>query len=125
MTLPDDYLVRRCIDQWVVVGPTGLFVVGRTAGDPEPDARRAASMAYLVRTRLADVLPWVPFVSAVVVGDEARYGLACPVVEMQDLEQVLRTSGRQIADGALQLLRHHVPGIVQAIEFDRTAAFGS
>jgi len=124
MTLPDDYLVRRCIDQWVVVGPTGLFVIGRENSDPDADTRRTASMAHLLRTRLAEELSWVPFVSAVVVSDHARYGLACPVVKMHDLEPVLHSSGRQITDGALQLLRHHVPAEAAQIEFDRSASFG-
>lgn len=121
MTLPDDYLVRRCVDTWVVVGPTGLFVVGRANGDVEGCARRTSSMAQALRTRLADALPWVPFVSAVVVADAPNPGLACPVVAVADLGAVLCDSGRQLGDGALQLLRHHVPGVVQAIEFDRGA----
>lgn len=124
MTLPDDYLVRRCIDRWIVVGPTGLFVIGRANGDLDTDTRGAASMAHLLRTRLAEVLPWVPFVSPVVVADETRHGFSCPVVQMQDLRPVLATSGRQITDGALQLLRHHIPGVVQDIEFDRSAVSG-
>lgn len=119
MTLPDDFLVRRCIDQWVVVGPTGLFVVGRSNGDLDASTRRTSSIAHLLRTRLADELPWVPFVSAVVIGDEQHHELSCPVVDMQELGPVLRHSGRQIGEGALQMLRHHVPGVVQAIEFDR------
>ncbi|MBS1838947.1 MAG: hypothetical protein JST64_14735 [Actinobacteria bacterium] len=125
MTLPDDYLVRRCVDRWVVVGPPGLFVIGRAHGDLEAETRQTASTAHIVRSRLADLLPWVPFVNPVVVADETHHGFSCPVVEVQDLEPVLRSSGRQITDGALQMLRHHVPGVVQDIEFDRAASFGS
>jgi len=122
MTLPDDYLVRRCVDHWVVVGPSGLFVVGRSDGDLVSSTQRALDTAQLLRVRLSDVLSWVPFVSAVVVGDTDRHDLACPVVAIDDLGPVLRHGGRQIGDGALQVLRHHVPGVVQEIELDHGAS---
>ena len=122
MTLPDDYLVRRCAEHWVIVGPTGLFVVGRSDGDPVASCQRAVAMAHLLRTRLADVLSWVPFVSAVLVADADRHDLACAVVDMDGLGPLLRNGGQQIGDGALHLLRHHVPGVVQQMELDRGPA---
>jgi hypothetical protein len=122
MTLPDDYLVRRCADHWAIVGPTGLFVVGRSDGDPVASSQRAVAMAHLLRTRLADVLSWVPFVSAVLVADADRHDLACAVVDMDGLGPLLRNGGRQIGDGALHLLRHHLPGVVQQMELDRSAS---
>lgn len=118
MTLPDDFLVRRCADQWVVVGPTGLFVVGRANGDPAVSARETVAMARLVRTRLADLVPWVPFVNATVVGDRDRHDLSCPVVDLDGLGPLLRDGGDQLDEIALHGLRHHVPGVVQAIELD-------
>jgi hypothetical protein len=122
MTLPDDYLVRRCAEHWVIVGPPGLFVVGRSDGDPAAGADRAVAVAHELRTRLADHLPWVPFVSAVLVADTARHDLACAVVDMDGLGPFLRNGGTQIGDGVLHLLRHHVPGVVQQMELDRGPA---
>ena len=121
MTLPDDFLVRRCVEHWVVVGPTGLFVIGRSDGDPAASAQRVVAIAHLLRTRLADDLSWVPFVSAVLVADADRHDVACAVVDMDGLGPLLRNGGRQIGDGALHLLRHHVPGVVQQIELGRDA----
>ena len=120
-TLPDDYLVRRLNDQWAIVGPTGLFLIGRSEGDPAASALRAAAAAHLLRTRLADVVPWTPFVNAVVVADEEQADLSCPVIQVDRLEDVLTGGNRELDDGALQLLRHHLPGVVQAIEHDRAA----
>lgn len=119
MTLSDDFLVRRCVDHWVVVGPSGLFVVVRSNGDLAASTQRALDQAHVLRERLADVLSWVPFVSAVVVADEDRHDLACPVIEIDGLGPFVQHGGRQIGDGALHLLRHHVPGVVQQIELDR------
>lgn len=119
MTLPDDYLVRHCVEHWVIVGPTGLFVVGRSRGDIVRASADAIELAHQLRSGLADVLSWVPFVSSVVVADEARNDMGCPVVDMDGLGPVLQHGGRQIGDGALQVLRHHVPGVVQQIEHQR------
>ncbi len=113
MTLPDDYLVRRWQDQWAVVGPTGLFVVGRDDGDTPACARRTSSAAHLLRTRLADLVPWTPFVDAVVVSDQERSDLSCRVIEVDHLEEALTGGGAELDDPALHLLRHHLPGVVQ------------
>jgi len=125
MTLSDDYLVRHCIDHWVVVGPTGLFVVGRSRHDVTSASNDAIALSHQLRSGLADVLSWVPFVSAVVVADEPRHDMGCPVVTMDGLAPVLQHGGRQIGDGALQVLRHHVPGVVQQIEHERGSATSS
>jgi hypothetical protein len=118
MTLPDDYLVRRFRDHWAVVGPTGLFLVGRCEGDTTACALRTAAAAHLLRTRLADVVPWVPFVNAVVVADEERADLACTVIDIDQLEGVL-TDGHEVLDpSGLHALRHHLPGVVQGLEVD-------
>lgn len=122
MTLSDDFLVRRCVDHWVVVGPSGLFLIVRSTGDLAASTQQATDMAHVLRSRLADVLSWVPFVSAVVVADEDRHDLSCPVVDLAGLAPLLEHGGRQIGEGALHLLRHHVPGVVQQIELDRNAS---
>jgi len=122
MTLPDDFLVRRCDEHWIIVGPTGLFAVGRANGDLRTDTRDTVTMARVVRTRLADVVPWVPFVNAVVVGDRDRHDLSCPVVDLDGLVPLIRDGGTQLDDSALHALRHHVPGVVQSIGLDAAAA---
>lgn len=124
MTLPDDYLVRRVHDQWAVVGPTGLFLVGRSDGDPAAAARRTAAAAHLLRTRLADVVPWMPFVNALVVADEECSDLSCSVIRVDRLESMLTDGHRELDDGALQQLRHHLPGVVQGIEHDQAVFLG-
>ena len=122
-TLPDDWLVRRLHDQWAVVGPTGLFLIGRAEGDPAGCTHRTAADAHELRTRLSDRVPWTPFVNAVVVADVEtdRSDLACPVIEVTRLESVLTDGRRELDDGALHLLRHHLPGVVQEMEHDRLA----
>lgn len=118
MTLPDDYLVRRLGDHWAVVGPTGLFLVGRDPDGMPGAADRSAATALLLRTRLADVVPWVPYVDVVLIGDPDRTHPACTVVELELLESVL-TNGPRVLDGvALHQLRHHLPGVVQTLELE-------
>lgn len=117
-TLPDDYLVRRLGEHWVVVGPTGLFLVARDveAGPGAPD--RVAALALLLRTRLADAVPWVPYVDVVLVGDPERSHPACTFVEPDLVESAL-TNGPHVLDGvALHQLRHHLPGVVQTLELE-------
>jgi hypothetical protein len=121
MTLPDDFLVRRLRDHWAVVGPTGLFLVGRSEGDPASSALKTAAAAHLLRTRLADVVPWTPFVNAVVVADEELSDLSCAVIEVGDLKSLLTGGNRELDDNALGILRHHLPGVVQGMELDQGA----
>jgi hypothetical protein len=117
-TLPDDYLVRRLGDHWVVVGPTGCFVVGRAVEEDSGAPERAAELAVLFRTRLADAVPWVPYVDVVLVGDPERSHPVCTYVEPDLLETVL-TNGPAVLDGvALHQLRHHLPGVVQTLELE-------
>jgi hypothetical protein len=120
MTLPDDYLVRRLHEYWAVVGPTGVWVVGRADGDVATAALRTAAEAHLLRTRLADVVPWSPFVNAVVVADRERNDLSCTVVEIDRLEAVITDGHHELDGAALGQLRHHLPGVVQRMEHDRS-----
>jgi hypothetical protein len=121
MTLPDDFLVRRLRDQWAVVGPTGVFLVGRSDGDTASAALRTAASAHLLRTRLADVVPWTPFVNAVVVADAEQADRSCPVIEVAHLKSFLTDGHRELDDNALGILRHHLPGVVQGMEHDQGA----
>lgn len=54
-------------DAWLVVGPTGLFVLTEDTGDLPAAAGRAAERAGRVRLRLSDELVWVPFIDAMCV----------------------------------------------------------
>jgi hypothetical protein len=117
-TLPESFLVRRTDRYWAVVGPTGLFLVGKAGSDTSLVAEQTAMAAHHLRNRLADVLDIVPFVDPVVVSHETDSNQACAIVELDLLESFLRNGPEVIPEGELQLLRHHVPAVVTAIEFD-------
>lgn len=119
MRLPDDFLVRRLAEHWAVVGPTGLFVVGRADVDPAGAARRTAAAAMDLRNRLAEVVPWVPFVSPIVIGDAERSDLECTMVPVRRLEAVLTEGPVAIDDQGLHQLRIHLPGVVQTMDLER------
>ncbi len=117
-TLPEDFLVRHSDHLWAVVGPTGLFLVAKADENPELTAERTAMAAYHLRNRLAEVLDIVPFVDPVVVCDDPRSGHPCAMVELDLLASFLSTGPVVISEGELQLLRHHLPGVMTAIELD-------
>jgi hypothetical protein len=119
MTLPDDYLVRRVREHWAVVGPTGLFVVGRCEGDPAVCARLTAAVAHEMRTRLSEVVPWVPFVDPVVIAEQEHPDLDCAVIELDRLQSVLTEGPVVVDDYGLGQLRHHLPGVAQAMDLER------
>lgn len=119
MTLSDDYLVRRVRDHWVVVGPTGLFVVGRCQDDPAACVRTTTGLALELRNRLADVVSWVPFVEPVVVSDGEHTDPDCTVVRVTDLETALTAGPHVVGDVDLGILRHHVPGVAQAMDLEQ------
>lgn len=66
--LPDEVLVRPLGGAHLVVGPAGAQVVA--LDDGSPDAPRAtARLASVVRSALAEEVPWMPFVHALLVTD--------------------------------------------------------
>lgn len=104
-------MVRRIRDHWVVVGPTGVFVVGRgdiDAGDISEVARQTASLAHRLRDRLSESIHWVPFIDALLIvenqsnGAGADEGLECTVVAADLLRSVL-TSGPE----SIELMKLH------------------
>ena len=66
--LPDEVVVRPLGGAHLVVGPVGAQVVA--LDDGTPDAPRAiARLASVVRSALAEEVPWMPFVHALLVTD--------------------------------------------------------
>jgi len=118
MTLPEEYLVRRFNDHWVVLGPTGLFLVGKGEGQPDLAAARTAVTAHRLRNRLAEVVEFVPFIDPVVVTSDSESGHPCAMVELDLLEGLLTSGPEVIPEGELQLLRHHLPAVITEIEVD-------
>ena len=118
LTLPEGFLVRRSGSHWAVVGPTGLFLVGKVAGNPELAAERTAMAAHRLRNGLAEVLDVVPFVDPLLVSASESHVNGCTMVEADFLESFISHGPRVISEGELQLLRHHVPAVVTSIELD-------
>jgi hypothetical protein len=114
--LPDDFIARRTGDRWVVIGPTGLFLIAATVGDPHMLAEQTAIDAHLLRSRLAEVLDLVPFVDPVVCAAEPSDNMNCAIVEPRMLSALLLGGPEVIPESELQLLRHHVPAVLTAME---------
>jgi hypothetical protein len=114
--LPLDYLVCRLADHWIVVGPTGLFVVGQVGDDPLGVAEATLSLAHRVRSRLSDVVPWVPFVDSLVVSEEPNMSLPCTVVDIATLEMALLSGPVSIDSSGTAQLREHLPRVLLQIE---------
>jgi hypothetical protein len=67
-SLPDDITVRPLGGAHLVVGPAGAQVVALDDGSPDAP-RAAARLASVVRSALAEEVPWMPFVHALLVTD--------------------------------------------------------
>lgn len=110
--LPTDHLVFVLEGAWMVVGPTGLFVLATHLGDPDDDveqaSERAAEQASSMRARLAEQLAWVPFVDAFVVTagvrGERTEGLGCPTVPLQRLAATIAEAPRTVDEETLAQL---------------------
>lgn len=95
--LPVEFQVWRLGEHWSVVGPSGIFVVGRSTGDVAEAASQTAALAHELRAALSETMMWVPFVDAVVVADREHQGLSCTVVELDVLPHAL-ASGMGMLD---------------------------
>jgi hypothetical protein len=84
---------------WVVLGPTGLFVVTDGATGLYEAALSSVLGAFRLRSDLATELAWVPFVDALVVADDAPPAdeLPCPAVPFRMLRSIL-SEGPRIVD---------------------------
>lgn len=116
MELPLEYVVQRVDDHWVVVGPTGIFVVGRARGDVAASAERTSALAHELRAALSERISWVPFVDAIVVATGDHGGLACTVVPLDLLVVALTSGGVTIDAVGLAQVQHHLPGTLGEIE---------
>lgn len=124
--LPAEYEVQRLAEHWVIAGPTGIFTVGRTDGEVQRDAEHLSLLAHELRASLSRMMPWVPFVDALLVAqpeqvaDLPASALACTVVGLGMLPVAL-TCGPQTIDPdelrelyrvlplAINRLHHHGP----------------
>lgn len=118
LTLPEGFFVRRSGAHWAVAGPTGLFLVGKAGEQPELAAERTAMGAHRLRNGLAAVLDVVPFVDPVLVSAREGHANGCTMVEADLLESFISHGPAVISEGELQLLRHHLPGVMTSIELD-------
>lgn len=108
-------MVRKVADLWLIVGPTGLFVVGQAGSDPLGDARRAVDMAQRLRELLSLRMAWVPFVDALLIGGRPSDEPACPIVRPSMLESVLLDGRSRIELSTMFEVRRYLPGIAQEL----------
>lgn len=98
-SLPADHVVFVLDDAWLVVGPTGVFVVADGDEDLGAATRRVAARADALRTRLADEMPFVPFVDAVVTTSTVDFDPVQPALVIPvDLVRFTICEGRTIVD---------------------------
>ncbi|MEZ5240060.1 MAG: hypothetical protein R2716_14270 [Microthrixaceae bacterium] len=118
LTVPDDFTVRRSGSHWVVVGHTGLFLIGKAGPSPEVDAERTAMGAHRLRSSLAEVLDSVPFVDPVLVSSVEGHVNGCAMVEPELLESFVAHGPRVVSDPELLAIRTNLPTVVASIERD-------
>lgn len=114
--LPVEFEVWRLDDHWAVIGPTGVFVVGRATGDVDAAASAASALAHGLRAQLSQSMSWVPFVDAFVVADRELSGLACTVVELDMLVHALTTGPGTLDGTARAQVAHDMPRAIRALQ---------
>lgn len=114
--LPPEFEVRRLGEHWSIVGPTGIFVVGRATRDVARSAERTSSIAHELRGQLSHLIPWVPFVDALVIADKEHSDLACTVIELDMLVFALTWGGTTIDPIGLAQLQHHLPTAIRSMQ---------
>lgn len=106
-SLPTTHVAYFHEHSWLVIGPTGLYVVITEDGDIEAAAAVALQRARRLRTDLARELAWVPFVEAVVVVDSrkrSRPSVPALVVPIQRLADTISGGPQLVDDATLALL---------------------
>lgn len=102
--LPTEHLVFMLDAAWMVVGPTGVFVLVVEESTAEP-AAHAVAQAEALRERLADQISWVPFIDAMVViadREAARVEAGpCPSVPLRRLLTTIVDAPRRVDDETL------------------------
>lgn len=106
--LPAGHATYALEDAYLTVGPAGVFVLVDAEGDVAGACRRAADHATRVRTELADLMAWVPFVDAVAVTDRHDYDPGQPALVIPpDLVRFTVSDGPRTVD-ADTLARLHL-----------------
>lgn len=115
--VPVGYSVTRLDDHWAVLGPTGIFVVGSCGEDPAAAAEATCSLAGMLRSHLAETIPWVPFVDALLVAndDMPATPVPCTVVDLGSLELALRSGPVSIDAHGLAQVNELLPGVLDAL----------
>lgn len=98
---------------WLVVGPTGIFVITEELDDLARGCERARGLATQVRLELSNELAWVPFVDAVCASTKpVTTGEHTSSVIPANLIEVTVGSGPQTVDAEtlahLRLLRYRL-----------------
>ncbi len=104
--LPTTHTTFQLEGAWLVVGPTGLFVIVAEEDDLAIAASRAIRRADEVRSRLAMELAWVPFVDALVATrqPDGPLRLPCIAVPSNLLRLAISEGPRTVDDATLATL---------------------
>ncbi len=116
--LPPEFEVRRLGEHWAIVGPTGLFLVGRATRDVARGAERTTMLAHELRGQLSQRISWVPFVDPLLIADREHPDLACTVIELDMLLFALTWAGTTIEPIGLAQIQHHLPLAIRAMQGD-------
>jgi hypothetical protein len=106
--LPADVTVRPLGGAHLVVGPAGAQVVALDDGSPGAP-RAAARLASVVRSALAEEVPWMPFVHALLITDRPD---PCPPATRISPALLLRA----VSEGPVTLDAAILERLRQAIE---------
>jgi hypothetical protein len=101
--LPATHVAYLAEGSWIVLGPTGLFVVTDGASGLYEAALTSVLGAFRLRSDLATELAWVPFVDALVVTDDPPPAdeLPCPAVPARLLRSTVSEGPRIVDEGTL------------------------
>ncbi len=105
----------RLGEHWSVVGPSGIFVVGRSTGDVAESAAQTAALAHELRAALSETMMWVPFVDAIVVADREHHDLACTVVELDVLPHAIASGMGMLDATATAQVSREMPRAILAL----------
>lgn len=87
--LPDGFHCVQDGPGWLVIGPTGAFMVGEGHRDPATAGQQLALAAGHFRAAVADALSWAPFVDVLVVAED--HPVVAPAASVVTLEMVVDT----------------------------------
>lgn len=113
--LPVEFQVWRIDDHWSVVGPSGIFVVGRSTHDVAEAAAQTAALAHELRAALSETMSWVPFVDAFVVADREHHGLSCSVVAIDHLSNAIASGIGMLDANATAQVANEMPRAIRAL----------